>query len=81
MRTVILLPPYTGLAINSYIEFLFAFRSIGCSRLPVKATGGGERHTIYHARVVGLSEDAARDACHRLAGEHHACKVADLGST
>ena len=46
-----------------------------------RASRGKGHHAVYHARVIGLSEDAARQACHRLAKQHHACKVVDLGST
>jgi D-alanyl-D-alanine carboxypeptidase len=36
-------------------------------------------HTLYRARIVGLSQNDARQACHSLTKHHHACRTVNLG--
>ena len=36
-------------------------------------------HLLYHARIVGLSKDDARQACRSLAKHRHSCRAINLG--
>jgi len=39
------------------------------------------RHAMYRARIVGLPENVAREACRRLAKQHHSCTVVNAALT
>jgi D-alanyl-D-alanine carboxypeptidase len=45
----------------------------------VSVVHGKGHHRIYRARVIGLPEDTAHEACRRLAKLHTACQVVNAG--
>jgi len=45
----------------------------------VSIAHGKGRHTVYRARLIGLPQETAREACRRLSRNHMSCSVINAG--
>ena len=53
-------------------------RLVANGQISVARSKGHHQNHIYRARLIGLPEHTAYNACHRLSRKHMACKVINL---